>query len=108
LNLSCCDTEKDADELQYIILSDVLERYEDEITETRDKVYYLEQVIGTLSKIKNLEEENMNILIRIIRTYSSSFLRKKDSCLMILKASHLYCREDYIDEDNIKECLRKA
>lgn len=108
LNLSLCDTEKEADELQYILCSDVLERYEDEISETRDKVYYLEQIIGALCHIKNMSEENMDIIIRNIRTYSSSFVRKRDSCLMILKASSLYCRADYVDEEKIKECLRKA
>jgi len=106
--LSRCDAEKEADELQYIFLADILERYEDEVTETREKIYYLELIIGTVSNIKNLSEENMDIIIRNIRTYCSSFIRKRDSCLMILKAAHLYCREDYVDEDSIKECLRKA
>lgn len=108
MNLSVCDTAKEADELQYILCSDVLERYEDEISETRDKVYFLEQIIGALCNIRNMSEENMDIIIRNIRTYSSSFVRKRDSCLMILKASNLYCRTDYVDEEKIKECLRKA
>ena len=99
---------KEADELQYNIISDILERFEDEIYETSDKIYYLNIIIGSLCNIKNLSEENFEILTKNTRSHAISFLRKKDSCLMILKASHLYCRGDYVDEEKIKECLIKA
>ena len=56
----------------------------------QNKIYFLDQIIGAFCLVQNMSEENMDFIIRQTKGYASSFLRKKDSCLMLLKASHLY------------------
>ena len=108
MTFSSCDNIKEGDDLQYSICNEILERYEDEINETKDKIYYLQIIIAAVYNIHNMSDENIDNIIRNVRTYASSFLRKKDSCLMLLKASHLYARPGHIDNDNIKACFNKA
>merc|ERR1712194_601805 len=97
---SVCDFSRQGDDLQFGICSDILERYEDEINDTQDKIYYLQSIIAAMYNINNLSDENVDAVVRNIRNYASSFLRKRDSCLMLLKASHLYARPGHIDNDN--------
>lgn len=83
VTFSQCDKAKEGDELQFNICSDILERFEDEIYETKDKIYHLSNIIGSLYFVNNMGEENMQIIITNTKTYASSFLRKRDSCLML-------------------------
>lgn len=83
VTFSQCDTAKEGDELQFNICSDILERFEDEIYETKDKIFHLSNIIGSLYFVNNMSDENMQIIITNTKTYASSFLRKRDSCLML-------------------------
>jgi len=79
--LSVCDTQKVGDEVQYNICSDILERFEDEIYESKGKIYHLENIINSFYYINNMTNENMDIIVRNTKTFASSMLRKSDSCL---------------------------
>ena len=101
--VSECDPGTEFDEFQSDLCSETLELFQDEIVNPKEKTFYLEFIIGTFCQINNLTEENRDSLYRNTTTFASSLLKKKDKVLMLLKASNLYLRENYVDSGSCRE-----
>lgn len=108
LLISECDPGKEYEEFQSDLCSEMLELFQDEVSEPKEKVFFLEFIIGTFCQIKNLSDENRDSLIRNTTMFASSLLKKKDKVLMLLKSSCLYFHEGYKDEERVSDILRKA
>jgi hypothetical protein len=59
-------------------------------------VFYLESIIGTLTELTNLNDEDRESLWTNTTGFASSLLRKKDKVFLLLKASHLYFTPYYV------------
>lgn len=96
LLVSEVDSGTEFDEFQGDLCSETLELFQDEIVNPKEKSFFLEFIIGTFCQINNLTPENRESLYRNTTTFASSLLKKKDKVLMLLKASSLYLRENYV------------
>ena len=96
--------------IAYEFFSQALLIYEEEISISREQISSLHLLIGSLSKCRNFEKENLDSLIHKTTVFSSRLLRKEDQCRMAYACSHLFwgSKESHQDGEAVMKCLKRA
>ena len=94
----------------YELMSQAFMIYEEEITDTKQQLGYLTQIITTLQSLVNVGADNYDTLSTKSCQYSSKLLRKTDQCIAAFTCSHLFWPvwEDMCDSAKVLECLQRS
>jgi len=98
---------KDKEAVAYEFSTKALSIYEDEISDSKQRLSCLLLIIATIKEIDFKSEENIQPLRSQCPLNASKLVKKPDQCRAILSASLLFCDKEKIENDAIK-CIKKC
>ncbi|EGR30479.1 vacuolar sorting protein, putative [Ichthyophthirius multifiliis] len=99
---------KKLDEFTYEIASQILTIFQDELSDADIKLQALQIIIGTLSNITCLGDENYDTLATNTTQYSSKLLKKQDQVISILNCAHLFFNDQIVKQNILMKCFQKS
>lgn len=96
------------EDIAYEFMSQALILYEEELAESETLFNAILLIAGTLVRLHNFEEENLDTLVTKTAKHAARQLKKPDQCNGVLFCTHLFWNERVQDGRRVLECLKKA
>lgn len=97
-------------ETSYELYAEALTLYETHVEDTREQIDVIVAFVNALYSMRNMAEENYEVLAAKVCQYASKMLKKRDQSHLIAVCAALFAKKQ-LSHDNqkrVQECLRRA
>eukprot|EP00449_Zooxanthella_nutricula_P054877 CAMPEP_0198576970 /NCGR_PEP_ID=MMETSP1462-20131121/118297_1 /TAXON_ID=1333877 /ORGANISM="Brandtodinium nutriculum, Strain RCC3387" /LENGTH=802 /DNA_ID=CAMNT_0044308241 /DNA_START=15 /DNA_END=2420 /DNA_ORIENTATION=+ len=96
------------DQICYEFLTQAIMCFEEELSETVKQFAAVHTIVGTLTQITCLNQENYDAVSEKITLHAAKLLKKPMQCRAVAACSHLYWCSSRRDGRRVLECLQKC
>ncbi|KPI89553.1 vacuolar sorting-associated-like protein [Leptomonas seymouri] len=97
-------------ETSYTLFAEALTLYDSQVNDTSDQVNALIGFVNALAQMREISEENYEVLAAKVCQYASKLLKKQDQSQLIAVCASLFAKKQLSQENRqrVQECLCRA
>jgi vacuolar protein sorting-associated protein 35 len=96
------------DEQSYDFISQALLIYQDELSDSDQKMAAIKLIVATISHLKHFSPENYDTLATNTQQYCQKLLKKPDQCEALTLCLHLYTNQGFENTDQFDKIISKV
>jgi vacuolar protein sorting-associated protein 35 len=97
------DNNIDLEDLAYDFISNSLLVYQDELSDSDEKLSAIKLIVATISHLRCFDSDNYDTLATNAAQYCNRLLRKADQCEAMILSSHMFTNKKYENKDGLKK-----
>lgn len=97
------DNNIDLEDLAYDFISTSLLVYQDELSDSDEKLSAIKLIVATISHLSCFDSDNYDTLATNAAQYCNKLLRKPDQCEAMILSSHMFTNKKYESKDGLKK-----
>lgn len=98
----------DLEDLAYDFISTALLVYQDELSDSEEKLSAIKLIVATISHLECFDADNYDTLATNAAQYCNKLLRKPDQCESITLSSHMFTNSKYENGDGLRKCFARC
>ena len=95
------------EDLAYDFVSTSLIVYQDELSDSDEKLSAIKLIVATISHLQCFDNDNYDTLATNAAQYCNKLLRKSDQCESITLSTHMFTNKKYENAESLKKCFSK-
>jgi vacuolar protein sorting-associated protein 35 len=97
----------DLEDLAYDFISTSLIVYQDELSDSEEKLCAIKLIVATISHLECFDNDNYDTLATNAAQYCNKLLRKPDQCESITLSTHMFTNKKYENPESLRKCFAK-
>lgn len=97
----------DLEDLAYDFISTSLIVYQDELSDSEEKLIAIKLIVATISHLQCFDSDSYDTLATNAAQYCNKLLKKTDQCESIILSTHMFTNKKYENVESLNKCLTK-